>query len=52
MGCHGNHALHIAEIRFFLEIKLFFAFSGSQNVFSTNEKMSWGTRLVKLDAGV
>ena len=43
--------LHISGISFFWSLN-FFGFSESLNKISTNEKLSWGARLVKLDAVV
>ena len=43
--------LHISGISFFWSLN-FFCIQRALNKISTNEKLSWGARLVKLDAGV
>ena len=43
--------LHIAGISFFLRLN-FFAFSRSQKINWHQYTLSWGARLIKLDAGV
>ena len=42
-GCHGNHAFSHSPNEFVFR-NIVFSFRGAQEIFGTNEKLSWGAR--------